>query len=362
MFRSLPILFRKQNRQEPKMTKLSILELGRVREGGSRRDALNEAQALGVHAEKLGFTRIWVAEHHNMQAVTTAATPVVVGHIASATSRIHVGAGGVMLPNHAPYVVAEQYGTLAELYPGRIDLGLGRAPGTDQMTLRALRRDPMDSERFPQDVVELQMFLGERQPGQRIEAVPGSGTHVPLWILGSSLFGAQLAAQLGLPYGFASHFAPQALDTALKVYRERFKSSDAQAEPYALTGLNVIAAETDEEAEYLASSQKMSFANLVRGQRALMQPPIEDIDTYWTAQEKAQAQGMLACTVIGGPDTVRRGIDAFIERTSADELMIVSDLYDPQKRLRSFEIIADVLGVSDGQPHVQDTREMANPS
>lgn len=246
-----------------------------------------------------------------------------------------------MLPNHSPYVIAEQFGTLATLFPGRIDLGLGRAPGTDQMTLRALRRDPSASDHFPQDVLELQAFLGPVQPGQRIEAVPGSDTNVPLWILGSSLFGAQLAAELGLPYGFASHFAPQALDAALKIYRERFKPSEQLSAPYALVGMNVIAAETDEEARRLATSQQMSFANMLRGVRGLMQPPIDDIERYWSPQEKAQASQMLACSVVGSPETVREGLRSMIDRTGADELMIVSDIFDPGKRLKSLKIIAE---------------------
>lgn len=323
------------------MIPLSILELGRVREGGSRRDALDEARALGQHAEALGYRRIWVAEHHNSSGVTTAATSLVISHIAAGTKTIRVGAGGIMLPNHAPYVIAEQFGTLETLYPGRIDLGLGRAPGTDQLTLRALRRDPSNADNFPQDVLELQAFLAPAGPNQRIEAVPGSGSEVPLWILGSSLFGAQLAAELGLPYGFASHFAPQALDQALAIYRERFKASEQAASPYALVGVNVIAAETDDEARVLATSQQMSFADIFRGQRRLMQPPIADIDTYWTPAEQAQAGQMLSFSIIGGKETVRRRLQQTIERTQADELMIVSDIYDHQKRLRSFEIIAD---------------------
>lgn len=324
------------------MAKFSVLELGRVREGFDRRDALQTAIKVGQHADKLGYERLWVAEHHNMAAVTTAATSVVVGQIAAATKRIKVGAGGVMLPNHSPYVIAEQFGTLSELYPGRIDLGLGRAPGTDQNTLRALRTDYAASERFPQDVLELQAWLGAVEPGQTIEAVPGSGTNVPLWILGSSLFGASLAAQLGLPYGFAAHFAPQALDAAIRTYRSQFRPSEVLAKPYFLVCLNVIAGETDEEAEWLSTSQKMSFTNMVRGRRLLLQPPIDDIDTYWLPHEKAQAGGMLSCSVIGGPDTVRKGLEAFLERTGANELMIVSDMYDTEKRFRSFEIIREV--------------------
>ncbi|MAK60185.1 MAG: alkane 1-monooxygenase [Ponticaulis sp.] len=324
------------------MTKLSILELGRVRQRSTRRDALNHARDLGVKAEDLGFERIWVAEHHNMPAIVTAATSVVVGHIAAATSRIRVGAGGVMLPNHSPYVIAEHYGTLAELYPGRIDLGLGRAPGTDGTTLmRALRRDAMSAERFPQDVQELQAWLGAPQSGQKIEAVPGSGTNVPIWILGSSLFGAQLAAELGLPYAFASHFAPQALDVALKTYRERFKPSETLKEPYAMAGLSIVAADSDEEAEFLSSSAKMSVADLFRGQRYDMKPPIENMDDYWTPQEKAQAQTMMSCSIVGGPETVRDGLEAFRDRTAADEFIIMSDTWDIDKRFRSLEIIAE---------------------
>lgn len=330
------------------MAEISILELGRVREGGSRRDALDEARTLGQHAEDWGYKRLWVAEHHNMPTVTTAATSLVIQHVAAGTKHIRVGAGGIMLPNHAPYVIAEQFGTLETLFPGRIDLGLGRAPGTDQWTLRALRRDPGSAENFPQDVQELQAFLAPASPGQRIEAVPGSGTNIPLWILGSSLFGAHLAAELGLPYGFASHFAPGALDQALAIYRSRFKPSEQADRPYALVGVNIIAAETDAEARYLATSQQMSFANLVRGARKLTQPPIPDIDTYWSPQEKAQAGQMLGCSIIGNADTVRRGIDELLERTQADELMIVSDMYDFTKRLRSFQIIAETMAARAG--------------
>ena len=325
------------------MIPLSILELGRVRQGADRRTALDDARALGQHAERLGYRRIWVAEHHNRPGVTTAATSLVIAHIAAGTSTIRVGAGGIMLPNHAPYIIAEQFGTLATLFPDRIDLGLGRAPGTDPVTVRAMRRDPASSDHFPQDVMELQAFLDPVRPGQRIEAVPGSGTQVPLWILGSSTFGAQLAAQLGLPYGFASHFAPRALDSALSIYRQQFRAGGQIDKPYALVGVNVIAADTDQEARRLATSQQMSFADLFRGTRRLTQPPIDDIEAYWTPQEKLQAQSMLSCSVIGSPATVRAGLDALIERTGADELMIVSDVFDPQKRLRSFELIAETM-------------------
>ncbi len=328
------------------MPNFSILELGRVRQGSDRRAALDEARDLARHAEDWGYQRLWVAEHHNMPAVTTAATSLVIAHIAAGTRTIRVGAGGIMLPNHSPYVIAEQFGTLATLFPDRIDLGLGRAPGTDQTTLRALRRHPASAEHFPQDVQELQAYLAPVRPGQRIEAVPGSGTQVPLWILGSSLFGAQLAAELGLPYGFASHFAPQSLDAALKIYRAQFKPSAQLDKPYALVGVNIIAAENDDEARFLATSQQMSFADIFRGVRGLTQPPIADIETYWSPQEKAQASQMLALSIIGGPQAVQQGIGQLLERTGADELMIVSDPFDPAKRLRSFEIIAEVAGIA----------------
>jgi len=328
------------------MVDLSILELGRVREGSTRRAALDEARALGVHAETLGYKRLWIAEHHNMPGVTTAATSLVIAHIAAGTKTLRVGAGGIMLPNHAPYVIAEQFGTLATLFPGRIDLGLGRAPGTDQITVRALRRDLSGSDNFPQDVLELQAYLAPVEPGQRIEAVPGSGTEVPLWILGSSTFGAQLAAKLGLPYGFASHFAPQSLDLALSIYRERFVPSAQQETPYAVVGVNVIAAETDEEARRLFTSQQMSFANMFRGQRTLTQPPIDDIDTYWSPSERSQASQMLACSIVGSPATVRSGLRALVERTRANELMVVSDVFDPEKRRRSFSLIAEAAAAA----------------
>lgn len=332
------------------MIPLSILELGRVRLGFDRRDALENTRALAQKAEQLGFRRIWVAEHHNSPAVTTAATSVVVSHIAAGTKTIRVGAGGVMLPNHAPYVVAEQFGTLETLYPGRIDLGLGRAPGTDQMTVRALRQSPGNAENFPQDVLELQAFLAPPSVGQRIEAVPGSGTRVPLWILGSSLFGAQLAAALGLPYAFGSQFSPQALHQALAVYRANFQPSEQLQKPYAMVGVNVIAAETDAEARVLATSQQMTFADMFREQPSLLKPAIDDIEAYWSPQEKAQASQMLACSVVGGAATVRRGLKALVARTQADELMIVSDVFDFSKRLRSLEIVAEAAGAAQSTP------------
>jgi luciferase family oxidoreductase group 1 len=320
---------------------LSVLELGRVREGGTRRDALDEARQVAAHVESLGYRRIWVAEHHNMATVTTAATAVVVAHLAAGTRTIRVGAGGIMLPNHAPYVIAEQFGTLETLFPGRIDLGLGRAPGTDLATLAALRRTPEDADHFPQDVLELQAFLAPAAPGQRIEAVPGSGTDVPLYILGSSLFGAQLAAELGLPFGFASHFAPAQLDAAAAIYRGRFKPSPRLERPHLIVGVNAIAAATDAEARRLATSQQMSFTDLLRGPRVVLRPPIDDIDAYWLPHEQFRARQMLACSVVGSVDTVRRGLHALAERTGADELIVVSDVYDFAARLRSFALIAE---------------------
>lgn len=323
------------------MTTLSILDLVRVTEGGSIRESLDNARDLAVHAEQLGYQRIWVAEHHNMESIASAATSLVISHIAAGTSRIRVGAGGIMLPNHSPLVIAEQFGTLAHLYPGRIDLGLGRAPGTDQSTLRALRRTPATSDRFPEDVLELQALLAPAVPGQNIRAIPGEGTQVPLWILGSSTFGAALAAELGLPYAFASHFAPQQLMTALEVYRSRFKPSAQLQAPHAMVGVNIIAADTDAEARRLATTQQMSFANLLRGARGLSQPPIDDIEQYWSPREKMQASQMLACSIIGSPQTVRAGIDSLVAQTGADELIVVADIYDHQARLHSLALTAD---------------------
>jgi len=323
------------------MPALSILDLVRVTEGSDARTALDNARDLAAHAETWGYQRLWVAEHHNMPGIASAATSVVIAHIAAGSKTIRVGAGGIMLPNHSPYVIAEQFGTLARLYPGRIDLGLGRAPGTDQMTLRALRRTNESAESFPQDVLELQYFLRAATPDQRIQAVPAAGTDVPLWILGSSNFGAMLAAELGLPYAFASHFAPEMLLSALQIYRSRFKSSEQLQKPYVMVGVNIVAADSDREARRLATTQLMSFANIFRGTRGLSRPPIDDIDTYWSASEKAHAMQMLARSIHGGPETVRNGIQSLLAETGADELMIVSDVYDHHARLHSFEVIAD---------------------
>lgn len=328
------------------MTPLSILDLVRVTEATDAGEALRNARDVAVHAEGWGYNRIWVAEHHNMIGVASAATAVVIAHIAGGTQRIRVGAGGIMLPNHAPYIIAEQFGTLERLFPGRIDLGLGRAPGTDQITLRALRRMPEASDQFPQDVLELQAFLAPAGPDQRIVAVPAAGTNVPLWILGSSHFGAMLAAELGLPYAFASHFAPDQLLSALELYRSRFKPSEQLSRPYAMVGVNVIAADTDQEARRLATTQQMSFTDLSAGRRGLSRPPIDDIETYWSGPQKAQAQRMLARSIVGAPGAVREGLQALVAETGADELMIVSDIFNHPARLRSLELIAQAGGVS----------------
>ena len=325
------------------MTALSLLELVRITQDTDARMALDNARDLASHAEEWGYKRIWVAEHHNMVGIASAATSIAIAHIASGSRTIRVGAGGIMLPNHAPYIIAEQFGTLERLYPGRIDLGLGRAPGTDQIAVRAMRRPASASEQFPQDVQELQAFLAPAAPDQRIIAVPAAGTNVPLWILGSSNFGATLAAELGLPYAFASHFAPDMLLPALNIYRSRFKPSEQLDRPYTMAGINVIAADTDHEAKRLATTQQMSFVDMFRARQGVSKPPIDDIETYWSPGEKAQAMRMLARSVVGSADTVRTGLQAFIAETGADELMIVSDLYDHQARLRSVELIAEVM-------------------
>lgn len=321
------------------MVALSVLDLAPVREGSTPREALQDSAILARHAEALGYKRFWVAEHHNMEGIASAATAVVIGHVAAHTTSIRVGAGGIMLPNHAPLVIAEQFGTLECLFPGRIDLGLGRAPGTDRMTLRALRRDPSAAESFPEDVHELQRFLGPVEAGQPIRAVPGAGTEVPLWILGSSLYGAQLAAMLGLPYAFASHFAPDALEEALAVYRQRFQPSQQQAKSHAMAGVNVIVAPTDQEARRLFTSLQIRFVGMVRGERGLLQSPIDDIETYWTPIEKMQASRMLACSFVGSPETVERALSAFVARTGVDELIVATAVHDQQARRDSYAML-----------------------
>ncbi len=327
------------------MVPISILDLVRVTTATDAAGALFNARDVAQKAEKLGYSRIWVAEHHNLAGIASAATSVVIGHIAAGTSHIRVGAGGIMLPNHVPYIIAEQFGTLERLHPGRIDLGLGRAPGTDQETMRALRLQPGASDRFPQDVLELKSYLAAPQPGQRIMAIPAAGTNVPLWILGSSHFGAMLAAELGLPYAFASHFAPDYLMPALQIYRERFQPSEQLDKPYAMVGVNIVAADTDEDAQHLSTTQKMSFTNLVRGTRGLSLPPIDDIEGYWNAQEKAHVMRMLSKSIVGSSSSVRAGLEALVQETGADELIVVSDIYDHDARLRSIELISEAAGL-----------------
>ena len=324
---------------------LSMLDLVSVREGGTVAEALTTSLRTAQHAERLGFTRYWLAEHHNMPGIASSATAVLVGYIAGGTQTIRVGSGGVMLPNHAPLVVAEAFGTLAELYPDRIDLGLGRAPGTDQPTMRALRRERTETaDDFPQDVAELQRLLGPAQAGQRLIAMPGQGTNVPIWLLGSSLFSAQLAAERGLPYAFASHFAPRMLLQALSVYRQNFRPSATLAKPYAIVGVPLVAAPTDEEAQYLASSTYQRVLNILTGQRLGLQPPVENFAARLRPQEQAAIDDFLAAGVIGGPDTVRERLTALAQATDADEFILVSDVFDPALRLRSMDIAAAASG------------------
>jgi luciferase family oxidoreductase group 1 len=323
------------------MTTLSMLDLVAVREGGTVAQALQTAVRTARHVETLGFRRYWLAEHHNLPGIASSATAVLVGHIAGRTSTIRVGSGGVMLPNHAPLVVAEAFGTLAELYPGRIDLGLGRAPGTDGLTMRGLRRDRVEAGAdFPRDVAELQRLLGPVQPGQRLVAVPGAGTQVPIWLLGSSLFSAQLAAEKGLPYAFASHFAPRLLHAAIDLYRRLFRPSAVLDKPYVMIGVPVIAAPSDDEAQYLASSSYQRVLGIVTGQRGLLRPPVERFLEGLDARERAAVAEFLAVSVIGGPQTVRAGLHALAGDTQADEFILVSDVFDPELRLRSLEITA----------------------
>jgi luciferase family oxidoreductase group 1 len=325
------------------MIPLSILDLAPVCEGSDVATSFRNTLDLARHAEKLGYRRFWLAEHHNMPGIASAATAVLIGHVAGGTSTIRVGAGGVMLPNHAPLQVAEQFGTLASLYPDRIDLGLGRAPGTDQPTAKALRRYFDTADAFPNDVLELLGYFEPATPGQAVRAVPGAGIPVPVWLLGSSLFSARLAAALGLPFAFASHFAPDAMETAIDLYRREFRPSIRLAQPHAMLALNVVAADTDAEARRLFTTLQQSFVNLRRGKLGHVPPPIDDIEAYWTPQEKAGVQNALACSVVGGPDRVRAGIADFVARHQPDELMLTANIFDHAARLRSFELAADAV-------------------
>lgn len=323
------------------MTPFSVLDLSPITEGGDAGRALRNTLDLARHAESLGFKRYWLAEHHNMPGVASAATAVVIAHVAAGTSSIRLGSGGIMLPNHAPLTVAEQFGTLAALHPGRIDLGLGRAPGSDQHTAMALRRDPSSADRFPHDVIELQSYFRPAQPGQAVRAVPGEGLDVPIWLLGSSLYSAQLAAMLGVPFAFASHFAPDLMQDAVRLYRQRFEPSAALAEPYVMLGLNVFAAEDDREAARLFTSAQQQFMMLRRGTPGRLKPPVDNMDQLWTPMEAAGISRALSASVVGGPDTVARGLDAFIARHRPDELLIASQIYDHAARRRSFTLVAE---------------------
>lgn len=325
------------------MVPFSVLDLSNIIQGGTVAEALHRSRELAQHAEQLGYHRFWLAEHHNMPGIASAATAVVIGHVAAGTSTIRVGAGGIMLPNHAPLVIAEQFGTLAALFPGRIDLGLGRAPGTDQPTARALRRGTADpSGHFPQDVLELQSYFQPTVPGQVVQAVPGAGLDVPIWLLGSSLFGAQLAAALGLPYAFASHFAPDQLEQALAIYRHQFKPTARLAKPYAMACIGVVAADTDAAAARLATSLQQSFVLLRRGTPAPLPPPVDSMDDRWTADERAGVEHAFREAIVGSPETVQRGLEAFLARTLVDELMVTAAIHDQTARLRSFELVAQI--------------------
>ena len=323
------------------MIPFSVLDLAPIVQGGTASQSLANTLDLARHAERLGYRRYWLAEHHNMPGIASAATSVVIAHVAAGTSTIRVGAGGIMLPNHSPLVIAEQFGTLAALHPGRIDLGLGRAPGTDMMTARALRRN-MEAgvEDFPRDVVELINYFRPAEPGQRLRAVPGEGQEVEVWILGSSLYGAQLAAMLGLPYAFASHFAPAEMENAIHVYRERFQPSERLQSPYVMLGLNVFAADTDEEARLLFSSLQQAFVNLRTGRAGELPPPVANYEEQLDPMAKMVLDQSLSASVVGSPETVKRGVEAFARRTGADELMITAQVFDHEARKRSFEILA----------------------
>jgi luciferase family oxidoreductase group 1 len=327
------------------MIPFSILDLSPIPQGASAADALRNSLDLAQRAEQWGYHRYWLAEHHNMPGIASAATSIVIAHVAGGTKTIRVGSGGIMLPNHSPLVIAEQFGTLASLFPGRIDLGLGRAPGTDQATARALRRDlAASADRFPEDVQELQRYFAEPEPGQKIRAVPGTGLQVPIWLLGSSLFSAQLAAHLGLPFAFASHFAPADMMDALRLYRRLFKPSKQLQRPYAMLGINIIAAESDGEARRQFTSLQQSFTYLRRGTPGQIPPPIDDIDGFWSPAEKSLAAQTLTISAVGSSETVTRGLQRFLEVTRPDEIMITAHIYDHKARLESFERVAELRG------------------
>jgi luciferase family oxidoreductase group 1 len=320
----------------------SVLDLAPVKAGGTITESFRNTLDLARRAEALGYRRFWLAEHHNMTGIASAATAVLIGYVAGGTETIRVGSGGVMLPNHAPLVIAEQFGTLESLYPGRIDLGVGRAPGTDRRTARALRRNFIsDEDDFPRDLAELQSYFASPRTGQSVLAVPGAGLNVPIWLLGSSLFSAQLAAALGLPFAFASHFAPDYMMQALEVYRSQFKSSEVLEKPYAMLGLNVFAADTDAEARRLFTSLQQQFINLRRGEPGPVPPPVETLEGRWSEIERAGVEHALAYSIVGSRETVHKGLEAFIDATQADEIMVTAQIFDHAARLRSFELVAE---------------------
>lgn len=327
----------------PLMIPLSVLDLAPIPEGGSAGQALRNSLDFARHVEALGYARYWMAEHHNMPGIASAATAVALAHVAAGTSTIRVGAGGVMLPNHAPLIIAEQFGTLAALHPGRIDLGLGRAPGSDQIAAHAMRRNLSSGvDQFPRDVVELLEYFRPTEPGQVLQAVPGAGETVSVWILGSSTFGAQLAAVLGLPYAFASHFAPAEMQEAVSIYRAQFRPSGRLAAPFVMLGVNVFAAETDFEARRLFSSLQQAFVNLRSGRPGKLPPPVDDFDSALGPYARAMLASALACSIVGGPQTVRDGLQAFVSSNDADELMVTAQIFDHDARKRSFDILAEV--------------------
>ncbi|CAN5666388.1 LLM class flavin-dependent oxidoreductase [soil metagenome] len=327
-------------------TPLSVLDLSPIAQGSDAAQSFRNSLSLAQHAERLGYRRFWLAEHHGMPGIASAATAVLIGHVAGGTSTIRVGAGGIMLPNHSPLMIAEQFGTLESLYPGRIDLGLGRAPGSDQITARAMRRHlASDADEFPQDVMELADYFSA-SPRQPVRAVPGTGLEVPIWILGSSLFGAQLAAALGLPYAFASHFAPAQMMQAIEIYRAQFRPSASLAKPHVMLGFNVFAAHSSEEAKFLATSMQQAFVNLRSGRPSQLPRPVEGYADRVGPQERALLDSVLSCSAVGSPDEVRASLQTFVERTGADELMITSQIFDHAARLRSYEITAEVFGES----------------
>ena len=322
--------------------KLSVLDLAPILEGTSAGDSFKNSLNLAQHVEKLGYKRYWLAEHHNMPGIASSATSVVIGYIAAGTSKIRVGSGGIMLPNHAPLIIAEQFGTLESMFPGRIDLGLGRAPGTDQLTAQALRRQLTNGDEFPSQLAELRSYFHPTTPS-RVRAIPGEGLNIPIWLLGSSGFSAQLAGQLGLPFAFASHFAPEYLLPALEIYRNSFKPSDVLDNPYVMIGVNVIASETDEKANWLATSLEQAFLNIIHGKSGKLQPPVENMDHLWNPHEKAIVQKMLKYTVSGNPNRVKDKLQLFLNETQADELIINTHVYDQGERQRSYELLAKVI-------------------